>query len=159
MPIQDITLFGLLFPAIRLKMVAVNFCYTALAGLIRQIHQMARHTGEQTRPPTILYREVRMLETRITFVKFSLFFAGLSFLFNLLAVGSHISSVFSMQLCCSLVHQPACQWPFFYFFMKLAGRLRRCHCTLLISVSPDDKIKTCTFSRYSVVMLAHKPQI
>ena len=48
---------------------------------------------------------------------------------------------------------------FFYFFMKLAGRLRRCHCTLLISVSPDDKIKTCTFSYYSVVMLAHKPQI
>ena len=97
MPIQDITLFGLLLPAIPLKMVAVNFRYTALAGLIRQIHQMARHTGEQTRPPTILYREVRMLETRITFVKFSLFFAGLSFLFNLLAVGSHILSAFSMS--------------------------------------------------------------
>ena len=74
MQIQDITLFGLLSPAIPLKMVAVNFRYTALAGLIRQIHQMARHTGEQTRPPTILYREVRMLETRNTFVKFSFFF-------------------------------------------------------------------------------------
>ena len=47
MLIQDITLFGLLLPAIPLKMVAVNFRYTALAGLIRQIHQMARHTGEQ----------------------------------------------------------------------------------------------------------------
>ena len=97
MPIQDITLFGLLLPAIPLKMVAVNFRYTALAGLIRQIHQMARHSGEQTRPPTILYREVRMLEMRITFVKFSLFFAGLSFLFNLLAVGSHILSAYSMS--------------------------------------------------------------
>ena len=95
-PIQDITLFGLLLPAFPLKMVAVNFRYTALAGLIRQIHQMGGHTGEQTRPPTILYREVRMLETRITFVEFSLFFVGLSFLFKLLAVGSHILNVYSM---------------------------------------------------------------
>ena len=87
---QDITLFSLLLPAIPLNMVAVNFRYTALAGLIRQIHQMAGHTGEHSRPPAILYREVQMLQTRITFVKFSLFFAGLSFLFNLLAVGLHI---------------------------------------------------------------------
>ena len=79
MPMQDITLFGLLLPAIPLKMVAVNFRYTALAGLIRQIHQMARHAGEQTRPPTVLYREVRMLETRITFVKFSLFLTSANF--------------------------------------------------------------------------------
>ena len=78
-------------------MAAVNFRYKALASLSRQIHQMARHTGEQSRPPSILYREVRMLETRITFVKFSLFFAGLSFLFNLLAVGSHILSAYSMS--------------------------------------------------------------
>ncbi len=75
-------------------MVAVNFSYAALAGLIRQ---METHTGEQTRPPTILYREVRMPETRLTFVKFRLFFAGLSFLFNLLAVGSHILSTYSMS--------------------------------------------------------------
>ncbi len=68
MPIQVITLLGLLLPAIPLKMVAVNFRYTALAGLIRQIHQMAKHTGEQTRPPTILYQEVSTLETRVTFV-------------------------------------------------------------------------------------------
>ena len=38
-----------------------------------------------------------MLETRITFVKLSLFFAGLSFLFNLLAVGSHILSAYSLS--------------------------------------------------------------
>ena len=38
-----------------------------------------------------------MLETRSTFVKFSLFFAGLSFLFNLLAVGSHSLSAYSMS--------------------------------------------------------------
>ena len=58
---------------------------------------MARLTGEQTRPPTILYQEVRMLETRITFVKFSLFFPGLSLLFNLLAVESHILSAYSLS--------------------------------------------------------------
>ena len=73
MRIQDITLSGLLLPTVPLKMVAVNFRYTALAGLIRQIHQMERHTGKQARPPTILYREVRMSKTRITFVKFSFF--------------------------------------------------------------------------------------
>tara|TARA_B100000963_G_scaffold109164_1_gene95024 strand:+ start:2265 stop:2624 length:360 start_codon:yes stop_codon:yes gene_type:complete len=78
-------------------MVAVNFRYAVLAGLIRQIHQMEKHTGEQTRPPTILYQEMRMPETRFTFVKFSLFFACLSFLFNLLAKGSHISSAYSMS--------------------------------------------------------------
>ena len=97
MRIQVITLFGLLFPTTPLKMVAVNFLYTALAGLIRQIYRMARHTCEQTRPPTIFYQEFRMLETRITFVKFSLFFAGLSFLFNLLSVESRILSAYSMS--------------------------------------------------------------
>ena len=94
---QDLALYGFLLPAIPLKMVAVNFRYTALAGLIRQIHQMARHTSEQTRSPTILYREMRMLETQITYVKFRLFFSGLSFLFNLLAVGSRILSAYIMS--------------------------------------------------------------
>ena len=97
MRIQDISIFGLLLPAFPLKMVAVNVRFTPLAGLNRQIHQMARHTGEQTRPPTILYRVVRVLETRFTFVKFSLLFAGLSFLFNLLAEESHILSAYSMS--------------------------------------------------------------
>ena len=90
MPIQDITLFSLLLPAIPLNMVAVNFRYTALASLIRQIHQMAGHDGDYSRPTAILYREMQMLQTRISIVKFSLFFSGLSFLFNLLAVGLHI---------------------------------------------------------------------
>ena len=97
MPIQDITLLGLSLPGIPLKRVAVNSRYTALVGLIRQIHQMARHTGKQTQPPTILYQEVSMLETRVTFVKFSYFLAGLSFLFDLLAVESHILSAYSIS--------------------------------------------------------------
>ena len=97
MRIQDISLFGLLLLVIPLKMVAFNFRCTPLAGLIRQIHQMARYTGEQTRPPTILYRELRMLKTRVSFVKFSLFFAGLSFLFNLLAKEPYILSAYYMS--------------------------------------------------------------
>lgn len=84
---QDIALFSLTLPAIPLNMVAVNFRYTALAGLIRQIHDIANRPSEHSRPPAILHREVGLLQTRITYVKFSLFFAGLSFLFNLLAVG------------------------------------------------------------------------
>ena len=78
-------------------MVAADVRYAVIAGLIRQIHQMEKHTGEQTRSPNILYREVRMPETRLTFVKFSLFFAGLSFLFNLLAVESNILSAYCMS--------------------------------------------------------------
>ena len=84
---QDIALFSLLLPAIPLNMVAVNFRYTALAGLIRQIHGMAQKPTDHDRPPAVLLREVHLLQTRITCVKFSLFFGGLSFLFNLLAVG------------------------------------------------------------------------
>ena len=79
MRIQDITLFGLLLPVNPLKMVSVIFRYTALAGLFRQIPQMATHTGEQNRPPTIFYQKVRMLKKRITFVKFSLFFLACPF--------------------------------------------------------------------------------
>jgi len=97
MSIQDITLFSLLLPAIPLNMVAVNFRYTALAGLIRQIHQMAGHGGEYSRPHAILYREMQMLQTRIAIVKFSLFFSGLSFLFNLLTVGLHLLSAYTLS--------------------------------------------------------------
>ena len=97
MPIQDITLLGLLLRGIPLKRVAVTSRYTALSGLIRLIHQMARHSGEQIQPPTILYQEVSMLETRVTFVKFNKFFAGLSLLFDLLAAESHILSAYSIS--------------------------------------------------------------
>ena len=85
MQVQDITLSGLLLPAPPLNMVAVNFRYTALAGLIRQIHEMAKQASDNSRPPAILYREMQILQTRIKCVKFSLFFAGLSFLFDLLS--------------------------------------------------------------------------
>ena len=85
---QDLALFSLTLPAIPLNMVAVNFRYTALAGLIRQIHDIASHPSEHPRPAAVLHREVRLLQARITYVKFSLFFAGLAFLFNLLAVAS-----------------------------------------------------------------------
>ena len=58
---------------------------------------MEKHTGKQTRPPTILYREVKMPETRLTFVKLILLFAALSFLFNLLAVEPNILSAYCMS--------------------------------------------------------------
>ena len=41
---------------------------------------MERNTFEQTQAPTILYGEVRILETQITYIKFNLFVAGPSFL-------------------------------------------------------------------------------
>ena len=84
-------------------MVAVNFCYTALA-LIRQIHQMARHTGKRTRPPVYSIKSENAANAdhlRQIFCWLVLSFC------NLLAVGSHILSAYSCQLavyCC--ISQP-----------------------------------------------------
>ena len=85
----------IVLPVIPLNMVAINFRYTALVSLIRQIHEMAKRPTDNSRPSTILYREMQILQTRIKFVKFSLFFAGLSFFFNLLSVGLHILEVYT----------------------------------------------------------------
>lgn len=87
---QDLALLGLLLPAIPLKMVAVNFRYTALAGLIRQIHDSINQADGPCRPQAVLLRELQLLQTRISCVKFSLFCGGLAFLFNLLAIGTLI---------------------------------------------------------------------
>ena len=72
-----------LFPAIPLAIVALNLRYTSLAGLMRNLAAQIEKPEQTSEQTTILFRELQMMQLRISLVKFSLFFAGLSFVFNL----------------------------------------------------------------------------
>ena len=110
MKMQDITLFGLLLPAIPLNMVAVNFRYTALASLIRQIHEMAKQTTDYSRPPAILYREMQILQTRIKFVKFSLFCRIVFLLQFTVSRVAYFRSIYGIlrAICCNIEQSVDC---------------------------------------------------
>lgn len=72
-----------LFPAIPLAIVALNLRYTSLAGLMRNLAAQIEKPEQTPEQTAILFRELQMMQLRISLVKFSLFFAGLSFVFNL----------------------------------------------------------------------------
>ena len=74
-----------LFPAIPLAIVALNLRYTSLAGLMRNLAAQIEKPEQTSEQTAILFRELQMMQLRISLVKFSLFFAGLSFVFNLAA--------------------------------------------------------------------------
>ena len=77
---------GTLFPAFPLAIVALNFRYTSLAGLMRNISsQMEAPKIDQSRQ-TILNKELSVMRKRMVMVKYSLFFAGVSFILNLCAL-------------------------------------------------------------------------
>lgn len=85
---MTIAAVGTLFPAIPLAIVALNFRYTSLAGLMRNISsQMEAPKVDQTRQ-NILNEELRVMRKRMVMVKYSLFFAGVSFMLNLFALFS-----------------------------------------------------------------------
>ena len=77
---------GTLFPAIPLAIAALNFRYTSLAGLMRNIFTQTEEVENCNGDKDILFRELRVLKTRMTLVKYSLFFAGVSFILNLFAL-------------------------------------------------------------------------
>ena len=77
---------GTLFPAIPLAIAALNFRYTSLAGLMRNIFTQIEEVENCNGDKDILFRELRVLKTRMTLVKYSLFFAGVSFILNLFAL-------------------------------------------------------------------------
>ena len=77
---------GTLFPAIPLAIAALNFRYTSLAGLMRNIFTQIEAVENRQGEKGLLLRELRVLKTRMTLVKFSLFFAGVSFILNLFAL-------------------------------------------------------------------------
>jgi hypothetical protein len=74
---------GTLFPAIPLAIVALNLRYTSLAGLMRNLAAQIEKPEQTSEQTATLFRELQMMQLRISLVKFSLFFAGLSFVFNL----------------------------------------------------------------------------
>jgi len=77
---------GVLFPAIPLAMVAIGARYTAVAGLIRALHMQIMAPSPATGPAEVLAEELKSLRLRIELVKFSQFFAAVSFVLNLVSV-------------------------------------------------------------------------
>ena len=72
-----------LFPAIPLAIVALNLRYTSLAGLMRNLAAQIETPNQSSALTDILVKELQMMQARITLVKYALFFAGASFMFNL----------------------------------------------------------------------------
>ena len=74
---------GTLFPAIPLAIVALNFRYTSLAGLMREISsQLDGSHVDGTRQATLL-DELNVMKRRMTLVKYALFLSGIAFILNL----------------------------------------------------------------------------
>ena len=73
---------GVLFPAIPLAIVALNFRYTSLAGLMREIPAQLDKKGLETKQREVLSGELDIMARRMSLVKYSLFFLGLSFVAN-----------------------------------------------------------------------------
>ena len=73
---------GVLFPAIPLAIVALNFRYTSLAGLMRELHAQLDKKLLKAEQKQVLYDELVIMDRRMNLVKYSLFFLGLSFVFN-----------------------------------------------------------------------------
>ena len=64
---------GVLFPAIPLAIVALNFRYTSLAGLMRELHAQLDKKFLKTTQKKILCNELEIMARRMSLVKFSLF--------------------------------------------------------------------------------------
>ena len=74
---------GVLFPAIPLAIVALNFRYTSLAGLMRELHAQLDKKILKATQKKVLCNELDIMARRMNLVKYSLFFLGLSFVANL----------------------------------------------------------------------------
>ena len=74
---------GVLFPAIPLAIVALNFRYTSLAALMRELYAQLENKNLKSAQRQILNEELHIMVHRMTLVKYSLFFLGLSFVVNL----------------------------------------------------------------------------
>lgn len=74
---------GTLFPAIPLAIVALNFRYTSLAGLMRAISSQLDSSGIDGARRTTLLDELHVMKRRMTLVKYALFLSGIAFILNL----------------------------------------------------------------------------
>ena len=85
---MTIAMVGTLFPAIPLAIVALNFRYTSLAGLMRNISSQIEMPEVNQSRQNILNQELIVMRKRMVMVKYSLFLAGMSFILNLCALFS-----------------------------------------------------------------------
>ena len=83
---MTIATVGTLFPAIPLAIVALNFRYTSLAGLMRNISSQIEMPEVNQSRQNILNQELIVMRKRMVMVKYSLFLAGMSFILNLCAL-------------------------------------------------------------------------
>ena len=81
---NDILIAGILFPAIPLTMNNVSSRYTAVAGLIRNIHDTMEQPHLSATKHSVFMAELVSLKRRMHLIKASQFFGGLAFVFNLL---------------------------------------------------------------------------
>lgn len=84
--VNDILIAGILFPAIPLAMNNVSGRYTAVAGLIRNLHDTMEQPHLSATKHSIFMAELVSLKRRMHLIKASQFFGGLAFVFNLLFV-------------------------------------------------------------------------
>ena len=120
---------GVLFPAIPLAIVALNFRYTSLAGLMRELHAQLENKGLKPTQREILCEELDIMVQRMSLVKYSLFFLGLSFVANLATLfvvlnqGQRIS-ILSMNTTIALMAVGLC---FFCIETVLSTKALRMH--------------------------------
>ena len=74
---------GVLFPAIPLAIVALNFRYTSLAALMRELYAQLENKNLKSTQRQSLNEELHIMVHRMTLVKYSLLFLGISFVVNL----------------------------------------------------------------------------
>ena len=84
---------GVLFPAIPLAIVALNFRYTSLAGLMRELHAQLDKKLVKPTQKQVLCSELTIMARRMNLVKYSLFFLGLSFVANTATLFALINQV------------------------------------------------------------------
>lgn len=80
---MTLTAVGTLFPAIPLAIVALNFRYTSLAGLMREITSQLEAGSRGDGRQAILIDELDVMTTRMSLVKYALLLCGLAFILNL----------------------------------------------------------------------------
>ena len=85
---MTIAIVGTLSLAFPLAIVALNFRYTGLSGLMRNISSQREMPKVNQSRQKILNQELIVMRKRMVMVKYSLFLAGMSFILNLCALFS-----------------------------------------------------------------------
>ena len=77
---------GTLFPAISPAIIALNFRYTSLPGLMRALSSMLDSSGIDDTRRAAMLDELQVMRRRTTLVKYALFLSGIAFILNLLSL-------------------------------------------------------------------------